>query len=305
MRKNKNNLLPILALGAASLLWGINVPMVKLGLETFPVTVFMATKFLAASLILLPFAIRTWKPLKRKELGLLALSSFIYITFASLALNVGLTYAPSINSGIITLLGPLLLCILSVKFLKERMNLKTFLGVLLAFAGAMIIVGKPWDISLAGQATLLGNALFLLAVLGVVIGTIIAKPVLGKTSSYQATFIILFVGILPIAAFSLTELPRFDVRDITTSGYVALFYGIFAITLANFFHTYGLKYKQAHQVGIFSYLETVILIIAAWFILGERPTEEFVAGAALVFFGLYLAEVGRIPRHLMAHHHHK
>ncbi|MEX2209982.1 MAG: DMT family transporter [Patescibacteria group bacterium] len=305
MRKDKNNLLPILALMAASLLWGVEIPMVKLGLETFPVTVFMAAKFLAASLILLPFAIRTWKPLKRKELGLLALSSLIYITFAALAINVGLTYAPSINSGIITLLGPLLLCVLSVKFLKERMNLKTFAGVLLAFAGAMVIVGKPWEVSLSGQTTLLGNTLFLLAVFGSVVATLIAKPVLKKTSSYQATFIILFVGILPIAAFSLTELPQLDVREIATSGYVALLYGIFAITLANFFHTYGLKYRQAHQVGIFSYLKTVILIIAAWFILGERPSQEFVVGAALVFIGLYLAEVGRMPRHLTLHHHHR
>ncbi|HEY8108488.1 MAG TPA: DMT family transporter, partial [Patescibacteria group bacterium] len=185
MQKPKNSTLPILALVAASLLWGVNVPMVKLGLETFPLTLFMATKFLAASLILLPFAIRTWKPLKRKEFGLLALSSLIYITFATLALNVGLTYAPSINSGVITLLGPLLLGILSVKFLKEHMNAKTFIGILLAFVGAMIIVGKPWEVSLTGQATLLGNTLFLLAVLGSVVGTLIAKPVLKKTSSYQ------------------------------------------------------------------------------------------------------------------------
>ena len=293
----RKHLLPVIALVLASVLWGINVPLVKLGLQSIPLTVFISIKFMLASLIFLPFALKTWKPLKQKEMGLLVISSLLYITTSTVALNIGLKHAPSINSAIISLLGPLLLCVFAVQFLKEKMALKTIVGVIIAFIGAAIIIGKPWDVSLGGPGVLFGNLMFFVAVLSGVISTLIAKPILGKISSYQATFIILLVGTLPIVPFALMQLKTWNLSNIAPGGFIALIYGIIAIPLANFFHIYGLKYKEAHSVGIFEYIEKVVLIIAAWFILGEYPSPKFAIGAALTFLGVYLAEV-RLPKKL-------
>ena len=301
MAKQKH-LLPILALILANILYGINIPMIKLGLETIPVTIFMSVKFLTASLILLPFALKTWKPLKRRELMLMILSSLFFITFTALAINIGLQYAPSINWGVISILSPLVLCILSVEFLKEHVSLKAFIGTLIAFGGAAVIIGKPWEAALSDQSVLLGNVLFIAAMLGGVISTLIAKPILKKMSSYQAAFIYVFVGILPIAAFSITQFKGWDIHEVSTSSYIAVIYGIVAVTLANFLHIYGLRYKAAHSVGIFHYIEPIVIIIAAWFILGEHPSLKFAVGAILVFIGIYLAEI-RLPQKLILHYH--
>ena len=299
MLKQKT-LLPVIALVVANILWGINVPFVKLGLRSIPLPIFMVAKFLTASLIFLPFALRTWKPLKRTELGLMVVSSLFFITCSGVALNLGLKYAPSINSAVISLLGPLLLCVLSVQFLKEKMGLKAIAGVILAFAGSAIIIGKPWEVSLSGSTVLLGNVLFFVFMLGGVISTLIAKPILSKISTYQATFLLLFAGTLPIVPFALLQLRDWNVHSITTGGYTALIYGIVALPLANFFFFYGLKHKKAHDVGILEYIEPVAVIIAAWFILAERPSLKFALGAGLTFLGIYLAEV-RLPRKLYAY----
>jgi len=295
MAKQKR-LLPILALILANILWGINIPLIKLGLRTIPVTIFIAVKFLAASLILLPLALKTWKPLRKKELGLMILSSLFCITIAAIALNIGLKYAPSINAGMINLLAPLLLGILSVEFLKEHMSLKTFGGALLALAGALVIIGKPWEVNLSGQSVLLGNVLFLLSMLSGVISSLIVKPILKKMSAYQATFLYLLAGTLPIVPWAATQLRGWSIHDVSRGGYVALIYGIIAITLANLLFIYGLKYKMAHTVGIFQYIEPVVIIIAAWFILDEHPSPKFAVGAVLVFLGIYLAEAHRAPK---------
>ena len=282
--------LPVLALIVTSVLWGINAPIIKLGLESIPVPIFISIKFLIISLFLLPFAIKTWKPLKSKELGVLILGSLIWFTANNLALNFGLHDAPSINSGIINLFGPLLLFMLSAEFLKERISLRSFIGVLVAFAGGMVIIGKPWEAAVSGQTVLLGNILLLVSVLCSVIGILIIKPVLKKTSTYQATFIYLFAGVAPIACYALTQLRGWSVHDITHGGYVALAYSLLALPPANLLFMYGLKYKQAHSVGVYDYLQAVSVIIAAWFILGEHPSPTFSIGAVLVFLGVYLAE---------------
>ena len=150
-------ILPVIALTIASILWGINFPIIKLGVATIPVLIFIAVRFFAASLILLPFAIKSWKPLKQRDLLTMILASIMWIAFTAVTLNTGLKYAPSINAGVINLLGPLILAFFSVEFLKERMSFKAVLGALVAFAGAAVIIGKPWEISLDGESVMLAT----------------------------------------------------------------------------------------------------------------------------------------------------
>ena len=300
MSKQKT-FLPVLALVMSSILWGINAPVVKVGLESIPATIFISVKFLIIALLLLPFALKTWKPIKRRELGVMTIASVISFTGGALALNLGLHDAPSINSAVIGLLGPLLLCLLSVEFLKERMSLKTFVGVLIAFAGSAIIIGKPWEVSLTGQTVLLGNVLILASVLFDVIATVIAKPVVSKMSSYQATFLYILPGVLPLAALSFTQLHGWSIHDVTRSGWYAMLYGIVGMLMANLFFVYGLQYKKAHSIGIYQYLQSVSIVVASWLILAERPSLKFAVGAVLVVVGAYWAE-SKFPRKRLLHH---
>lgn len=283
-------LLPVVALTIAHILWGINFPIIKLGVATIPVLIFIAARFFVSSMILLPFAIKSWKPLKHKDLLTMVLASIMWITFTAVTLNTGLKYAPSINAGVINLLGPLILAFFSVEFLKERMSFKAVLGALVAFAGAAVIIGKPWEISLDGESVMLGNILFFASMLGAVISTLLAKPMMKKMSSYQAAFMFLFPGVLCVIPLALTQIDGWSISDVSKTSFLALIYSIFAITLANLFYMYGLKYKPASSVGIFTYLESVSIFVAAWFILGERPSATFALGASLVFVGIYLAE---------------
>lgn len=289
MAKQKS-LLPVLALIAASILWGFNPPLIKLGVETIPPVIFLSIRFLAASLVMLPFAIKTWKPLKSKDLYLMILSSVIFVSVASLALNLGLARTTSINAAVLGLLGPLLLFVLSVEFLKERMSLKTLIGVLVAFVGSLVIIGRPWESS---GANLTGNLLIVISVLCFVVSTLLFKPLTNKTSTYQATFCCFFFGVLPAAAYSLTQLHSWNIQSTTAASVNGLIGSLVVILGANFLFFYGLLHKKAQSVGIYGYLQSITTIVAAWFILAERPSARFALGTALVFLGLYLAEFSK------------
>jgi drug/metabolite transporter (DMT)-like permease len=289
--KHKIKATPFLALVFAQILWGINTPIIKLGLRTVPLPLYLSATILGAAILIAPLAARNWNPLRSKDWTLLIAGSIIAITLGNVVLLMGLQKVPAVNASLIGLLGPLLLFIMSVEFLKERMSLKTFLGIMIALAGTAIILGKPWQVAGTNQTALTGNLFLLLAVLCDVVGTLVCKPVLKRAGAYQVTFIHLLAGILPVALFSIPYLTSVNSSTIGKNGFLAIVFNIVAITGANCLFMYGLKHKKAQDVGIFSYIHPLVTLIAAWFIPGETPQSKVYLGAVFIFIGIYFTEI--------------
>lgn len=286
-----------LALSLAEILWGVNVPVIKLGLEHVLLPVFLSITILGAGLLTAPLAYRHWKPMRRKDLMLLIIGSILSISLGNVALLMGLERIPSVNASLISLLGPFLLFMLSVEFLKEQLSFKTFVGILIAFAGAAIIIGKPWDATGSNQMVV-GSLFVVLAVLCEVVSTLMFKPLLKRVHPYQLTSLHLIWGIIPILIYSLPYLYVLAPDRVGRSGYLAIFFNITLITIANCLFYYGLKKKKAQEVGIFRYLHPVATAIAAWFILAEKPSGKVIVGAALIFVGIYYAEIRKTSKTL-------
>jgi len=296
--KKKKLASAVLALSIAEILWGVNVPVIKLGLQTVPVPVFLSVTILCAGLLTAPLAYRHWKPVKRKDHLLIIIGSVLSISLGNVALLMGLQRIPSINASLITLLGPFLLFILSVEFLKERLSFRTFLGILIAFAGAAIVIGKPWEATASDQMVT-GSLFVVLAVFCEVISTLMFKPLLKRIHPYQLTSLHLIWGIIPIAIYSLPYLYALSPGRTGRSGYLAIFFNIVLITIANCLFYMGLRKKKAQEVGVFRYLHPMATAIAAWFILSEVPSNKVIIGAILIFLGIYYAEVKRTSKRLL------
>ncbi len=288
MRKQKV-VLPILALVLASILWGSNTVFIKVGVSSIPVPIFIASRFMVASIILLPLAIRTWRPIDLKGILLLSLSSLFYMGLSALALNIGLSKTSASNAAVIYLLEPLILLVLSASFLKERLSLRTFIGICTALAGSMIIIGKPW--ATGGNGTeLTGNLLVAIAAFCFAISTLICKPLASKVSMEQLTFLSLFPGTIPVTVYVLTRLHGWDISTVTTASWRAWIASTIAVIFANLLFFFALNYKKALDTGVYQYLEAVTAIVVAWMLLAERPGLNFYIGSVLVFTGLYLSE---------------
>jgi len=297
VKTNKKLTSAFLALSVAEILWGINVPVIKLGLKTIPVPVFLSVTILAAGFLIMPIAYKHWKPLKRKDYLLLIIGSMLSISLGNVVLLMGIQRIPSINASLISLLAPFLLLLLSVEFLKERLSMRTFVSILIAFAGAAIVIGKPWEATASNQA-MLGSLFVVLNVLCDVVATLMFKPLLKRVHPYQLTSLHLIWGIIPIAIYSLPHLSSLSPSHAGKSGYLAMFFNVALITVANCLFYVGLKKKKAQEVGIFRYLHPVATAIAAWFILAEVPSQKVIVGAILIFLGIYYAEVRKTSKKL-------
>src|ERR1700761_3098367 len=145
--------LQIVCAVAVPLLWGYQFVVIKVGVMEFPPLFFLALRFLAIALLLVPFVKRP----TRRQLGpIAAISLFLG------GLNFGLFYVGlGLGSGSISAvayqLAPPLPFLLAWPRLAERPALTTSAGVVLAFVGVVVLAAGPG---------LSANALPLLLVIG-------------------------------------------------------------------------------------------------------------------------------------------
>ena len=156
--------------------------------------------------------------------------------------------------------------------LKEKINLKQILAIIVAFIGALFIVKPSFDIRVVPY--IIG---FLSAVFAALAYTCVRM--LGNKEEYY-TIVFFF------STFSLvTVLPMFIYvyEPMTTMQFVYLILaGIFA-SLGQFGVTLAYKYAPAKEISIFDYSNIIFSAILSIFLFGVYPDKLSVVGYFIIF----------------------
>lgn len=286
-----------LALVGANLIWGAAAPIFKWSLENIEPFTLAFFRFALAALIMLPFTMHKLH-IAKKDIKTLLLMSIFGITINIAFFFLGLEYTSSINAPIIASAGPVFLILGSVMFLHEKLRPKVIAGTVISLLGVIVIIIQP-IIEHGVDGSLIGNILFVFATFGAVGHTLLLKELSHKYSSLTLTFWSFAIGALSFLPFSLPELQASNyLSNINTQGLVGILFGAFlssalAYTLFNF----GLKYMQASEVGVFTYMDPIVAIVVAIPLLGETLSSAFLLGSTLVFLGIFIAE-GKLNYHL-------
>src|SRR3990167_7192830 len=150
----------------------------------------------------------------------------------------------------------------------------------------------------SASGPVLGNMFIFIAMLAAIAHAIISKEIIADYSPAALTFWMSFIGALTFLPFASYEIytgqfpAQLDYR-----GIIGIIYGIFfSSATAYTLFEYGIKYMEAQDTGVFSYLDPIAAIIIALPLLGEKITPVFFIGSFLVFGGILLAE-GKIKHH--------
>ena len=202
----------------------------------------------------------------------------------------GLKYISSTMGAIIISTIPLFSPIAASHFHGEKLSLRTFLGIILSFAGVAIVV---FDDSINFIISPLGIALEFLAVFAAISYTVVLKDLSVK---YNATTIITWQNLIGIFFFfpfwlifeskSLVSTP-FDPQAFFAIAELALFASCFAFIL----YAYSLKRLGMNSANIFINVIPVLTAVFAWYLLNEPLTIRKLAGIAVVISGLFIAQV--------------
>lgn len=304
--------LAVLALLAANILSGINTPVIHFAIQSMPPFLFGFLRVGIACLVIVPTALilRKRRPkrkqhIARRDLGLMALGSWLILGGANLLFYIGMQHTSSVNASIIILLWPILYFLGSLRFLKERFNRRTFAGIGLAFGGALLAVVAPMSGNLSlSSAGLIGSLLVLACVLVDIVGTVINKKTLERVHPLDLLAVGLFVSTIYYAALAA---PYFGQLGVLANPNVlkSVLYGALAVGCAGYWlGNYGLQVATAADVSITNYLQPIVAIFVATVFFHESFTPIVALGTAAVFAGLYLVEARKI-RHIHIHGVHR
>jgi drug/metabolite transporter (DMT)-like permease len=278
----------------ATLFWALGHPLGRIILQTvhpFQLgTMTLAIGFLCVLLYL--SAARRLPALARMRggdlagslaLGVLGFAAYQVLTFSALA------RIPASMNAILVSSNVALIAILSAVFLKERIGWQGVAGILVAFAGVVLVTFNR-GFTLGGSIDLLGCAFSLLAALCFALYTILGKRLVERNDPLLVTSLAILAGALLLGALTagsvgLSSLSRAGAR----AWWLMVLLGVTMIGFAYpaWFET--LKKLPASRASVFVYFTPVFAVLLSLLILDERFSWMFYAGGALVLAGVGLS----------------
>jgi O-acetylserine/cysteine efflux transporter len=274
---------------AVPLLWGYQFVAIKVGVAEFPPLFFLALRFVAIALLLLPFVKRP----TRKQLGpIAAISVFLG------GLNFGLFYVGlGLGSGSLSAIAYQLATpftvLLAWPLLAERPSLMTSVGVAIAFAGVVVLAAGPG---------LSGNALPLLLVVGAAFAFAVSNILTKRYGPFDPLMLMGWSSLLTVPqvlSMSLV-LERGQLASLVAAdawGWLALAYTIFIGGIVGFGLWFWLIARcSMNRVAPFGLLLPVFAVISSVLFLGDRVTPQLIVGGLLAITGVAITQVKTAAR---------
>lgn len=276
----------------AMVFWGITFVIFKYANESFNPIAIIFVRLLISIVFLFSFAFLSGRMMRIRKgdfkwfILLAIFEPFIYF----LGEAFGLSMVSSTVGAIIISTIPLFVPIAAYFLLKEKLSLLSILGLLISFAGVIMVVMAS-DGKLAGNIK--GILLLFVAVIGAVGYTIIAKRLLDTYNGILITAWQSTLGLLFISPFFFAfELPRIDFSTVLTSSIWALLYlGVFGSGVCFILFTVGIRELGASKANIYANLVPVVTAIVSYFVLKEEMPIIKLLGILIVLIGLFLSQI--------------
>lgn len=287
---------PRLAIGfacgiLAAVIWGIQSVVSRQsvvdGLSAGDVTIL---RFLAAALVLLPFAIGRLKPFPVGKLGwkrALILTAIVGPSY-SLILVGGAHFAPALHSSVISPgLIPVATALLAVFVLGDRISPLRVIGLAIIVAGIVVFSFEAMANTPTRAGAWIGDLLFvLIALLWSVFGLLARRWGADAVEVTMATCL-LSVPLLPLLALvqpvHLLQVP------LPAIALQALYQGVLVGAVALFLYTEAVAILGAARAALFLPLVPVVTALSGAAFLGEQASALEIAGMLLAVTGMLVA----------------
>ena len=286
-----------LALLVVCLIWGCNFAVMKSVFDELHPFAFNAVRLTLSTVVL-----GIWHHVKQKRLPplppgtwwkILGLSLIGYFAYQVVFL-LGLKRTPSGNSALIISSAPIFTAMLGL-FLGERLRRGAWIGLLIAFGGAIVIaLQKGVELE---SGLLVGNLLSLAAAATwgsfTALNRGVAQLIPGASLAYYTTLITLPLHWL----IALPHLDPFIELTVTSDAWLAIaFSGLFGTGLAYAFWNLGIERMGASHTAGFVNIVPVIALFVGWAGLGEPVSWIQIGGGLFVLGGVWVMRMARGER---------
>lgn len=204
----------------------------------------------------------------------------------TIAVNAAGRYLDAGTSAMLVNLAPVIVAVLAGALLGEGFPRRLLLGLLVAFAGVVIIASA----SRTGAVDPLGVVLALAAAGLYAIGVLLQKQALATVDPITVTWLGALAGLvatLPFAGRLATQLSGAPWS--VTAGVIYL--GVFPTAVAFLLWTYALSRTSAGRMAASSYVVPGIAVLLSWLFLAETPAPVALIGGAISLVGVAITRV--------------
>ncbi|MFE2070722.1 DMT family transporter [Streptomyces sp. NPDC059467] len=293
MDERKSRTLAICSVVAAALFWSSSYAVTKEVLaDVGPLTI-GAIRFTVAAVLLAAMVRLRRNPVARpdaRQRRMIYLSGLLGITVYFVLENIGVELSTASDASLIVASYPLMTMLMELVVFRSRMPLIRVGGVLLATAGAFLVVRNGAEVG--GAARWFGDVLLLLG--GLVWGgyNVLVKQAGRGQDAVNLTFYQTVAGAAGFLLASLLEAGDWKVPDATTSvllGYLAVACSVGGFLLYN----YGLRRMTSSVAVNILNLVPVFGVLGAVVINGETVRLAQVFGGVIIIAGVALGLVER------------
>lgn len=238
-----------------------------------------------------------WALPARRELLAFAGIGFLGITFHQWLQSTALVSAQATTTAWIVSTSPVFIAILGALALRERLSPAQTAGIILATAGVLLLVSRGDLRSLfAGGAWTFGDVLIMISAVNWAVFSVLSRGLMLRHPPARALLFVMSLGWIFTTILFLPFSGLADIANLTRPGWWGiLFLGIGCSGLAYIAWYDALQVLPVSQAGVFLYLEPVVTVIVAWWILAEPVTLVALAGGVIILLGVWL--VNRAPAH--------
>jgi len=276
----------------AVVVWGASFVATKVALRYASPDVVVWLRF-AMGMVILGAAVlagRKFALPEKRDWPYFALLGFLGITFHQWLQSTGLVTTQATTTGWIVASIPVFMALLGWLVLKERLLWLQVAGILFsAFGVVLVITHGNLLLLVLGKFGTVGDFLILVSAPNWAVFSVLSRRGLQKYPAVLMMFYVMAFGWLFSSILFFAQGGLNQIGGIPWDGWAGIaFLGIFCSGLAYIFWYDALQALPVAQTGAFLYLEPVVTVIVAAFILRERLYLATLLGGLLILAGVWM-----------------
>lgn len=274
-----------------TVIWGLNVPVMKIGLMSLSPLVYNACRLIIAAILSIAVLLitKSYKPMPIGDLKKIAIIGGLGIFVNQVLITFGMSQTTAGNSSLVLATLPVEVAVINSIFKIEAISRRMTAGVITGLLGVLlVVVGSNKELSLLGPH-LIGALLLLGGQFCYGYYTVFIKELNDRYSTYQIFAYIMVFNAVLFLIIALPELTSTDWSIIPEAALYSIFFSsMFALVMANTVWIWVVFWLGSTKASLSQYLCPVVSIAFAWAYLGETLGILQLAGAAVIVLGLYL-----------------
>ena len=278
-----------------ALIWGLNFIVVKYATTVFAPLAFNSTRIAVALVILWAILLVRRMPLpnRREMLAMIGLGVLGNGLYQILWVE-GMARTRASDAALLVAASPAFIEIIGWLRGHERLGWRGIAGIALSVTGIGLVVSGGASSSSSGSS-LAGNALIMSSVLCWAIYSVMLRPFTLRYDGLTISAVTMTGGIIAMLVVASPALLHTAWRDVSLMGWGAVAYSsVMALVVAYLFWYRGIRVLGPTRASMYSNLQPLFAMAAAWPLLGESPRASQLAGGACIVGGLLLT---RLPGH--------